>query len=1130
MSQPETWRSRQTLLPLPPASLVIDMRVDKDDMIERLKVEIADLTNEMKMQETHHWRFLADFLSFWHGQPMSTAEIHSLRRAQNTGSADQNGSTPATPGNGTATSSQADPQTNHFQTSLTGPVTPASQQASSSSIFFDDDVGLRGLSGDQPADVLKQYTDKILDEADRLRNNRTVAVSDLDPQLAGSNARDKAVRIILVTDAEQPDSLASAAAYAEQMRQFRIHRHYQHQDMMLNVTVLCLNASGEPGSTEFRELLWDESWGHFDSLIISERYRHDGVRIAGSTQTYLAELLLYVLLIVPPMPVNLPQTSASSSGQGCADDEFCFPPNTFLVGLATMEHSARWGKHLLNFKVVERSIEMLQHNCEVERERTTNVVRTWLEAWRARVRSLIPHHVPETVGGIDGINQARNVVQPPERVFTVSHFSWRLSKSTLSDIGHYLATLAATYTLLGADQQGKKVLQDALDSIPQIEQHLKAWESKDADQRKDIPLAQTQMEAQRILSHRDFFNGAQGAISRARIQLEELSRAVMTLRAQQRPIDLKARRSELERQGNNKISALAEDIQSLPRAGTLPFVRDFMAWLTLLLLLGMGVVLAFLSMAWLHHALLNTSFTPFFNDLLLYSVSPVALVFWAVLLTVLLGLLFLLGRSLLARSRSAWSVEIGFAVTLLCLYLFGWGVHASTLALITDSVSAALISWLAFLPLVGEIALIILILLVVGEALYFFWWLNHLQVARTRLVHDLNRLHQENIDAVIAFITDTLAFFMLERTELMNERGEPGTYYERLKKLNEHLQKLLLLADEKQAMVRRRLDLSFSETQPGAKLDAHGPWLNLHIRDERLDVETLADGYTRLNERLGQEMEELRELAEQLVRAMGQEQPAALEREFRERSQTQYSIRRYPQVLMATLVATAQRVSIRADTLTSIQPLIARYKALQGSFSAQLSLMKALIDTISHRLTRIMLEPMLTGSVQSSPQDIYDLSIDAFETWGQMLWENQDQELDRALAGSGVMPKLLENQENANFVKRLLALRTSLFGQSVQPGQVGDLFVLIPPSSHSQTFRQSLNLARRHMIEFPDVERLILLYIQRHLPSSSRQAQLAPAASAQNALPPGNSGQAPLAPTSQSPTSSNASAPGASGI
>lgn len=1128
MHQPDTWRVRQTALPLPPASLVIDVRVDEDDMIERLKIEIADLTNEMKTQETHHWRFLADFLSFWRVPPMGTGEIQTLRPAQNTSSTVPNNST----GSGTQTA-PPDPLTGYAQASLTGPMMSSNQQANNSTIFFDDDVGLRGLSGDQPIDVLKQYAEKIIDEADRLRNNRTVAVSDLDANLAGPNTRDKAVRIILVTDAEQPDSLASAAAYAEQMRQFRAQRQQQQQNMMLNVTVLCLNASGEAGSTELSELLWDDGWDHIDSLIISERYRHDGVRIAGSIQTYLAELLLYVLLIVPPMPVSQSPIPAAvpATNQGGMGKEFFFPPNTFLVGLATMEHSARWGKHLLNFKVVERSIEVLQQDREEERERTTNIVRNWLEGWRGKLRSLIPQQVPETITGIQGISQAINTLQTPERVFTVSHFSWRLGKSTLADIQRYLATLASTYILLEPAHQGKKILQDALDSLPLVEQQLKAWESKDADQRKEIPLAQIQLEAQQILSHRDFFNGAHGALSRAKIQLEELSRAVLTMRGNLRPVDLKARHAELERQGNAKIAALADDINSLPRAGTVPIVHSIMAWFTLFLLLALGVVLAFTGMAWLHHALLNTAFTPIFDDLLLYSLSPVALIFWAVLLAVVLGLILFAGRHLLDKNRSAWNVEIGFALILLGLAIFGWLVRVSTLALVSDAVSAALLGWLSFFPLVGEIALALLILLVVGEICYFIWWFNHLQVTRDRIVHELNALHQENITAVTSFIADNIALFLLARTELMNERGEPGKYYERLKKLSEHFRELLRLAGERQAMVRRRLGLSFSETQPGAKMDAQGPWLNLRIRDERLDVETLADGYTRLNERLGQEMAELRELAEQLVRAMGQEQPAALEKEFRERSQAQYSIRRYPQVLMATLVATAQRISIRADTLTSIQPLVVRYKSLEGSFAHQLYLMKALIDTISHRLTRIMLEPMLEGSIQSSQQDIYKLSIDAFETWGQMLWENQNAELDRALAGTGVMPKLLEGQDNATFVKRLLALRTSLFGQSVQPGQSGDLFVLIPPSSQSQAFRQSLNVSRRHMVEFPDVERLILLYIQHHLPSSSAQAQLAaPANAAQQALPTATSGQALLLPANQNPLPPNTAGQGNSGV
>ncbi len=1083
MYQLETWRARQAVLPLPPATLVIDLRVDEDDMIERLKIEIADLTNEMKTQETHHWRFLADFLAFWRIQPMVTGEIKTLRPQP-----EEQAVVPPDPqGNGAATNGVT-PPVDKSQPGLTGPIPSSAQHLNNSAIFFESDEGLTGLSGDQPMDVLKQYTEKIIDEADRLRNNRTVAIADLDPNLSGPGMRDKTVRIILVTDAEQPDSLASVAAYAEQLRQFRTQRQHSGPEMMVNLTVLCLNASGNSGNSELSELLWDDRWDHIDSLIISERYRHDGVRISGSIQTYLAELLLYVLLIVPPVPVSsatsavFPTPLPAAPPANASEKEIAYPPGTFLVGLATMEHSARWGKHLLNFKVVERAIEVLQQDCEEERERTGNIAKAWLNRWCGVLKSCIPRDIPPTIVGMRGITRAEDAIQNPQQVFTVNNFSWSLSRTTMTDLQRYLDSLASTYILQGPTQGGSKVLQEALDSIPQLEQQLKAWESKEPEQRKEIPLARAQMEAQHVLSERDFFTGAHGAISRSKIQLEEINRAAGLFRNALRPVNLKERHAELERRGKAEIEALNTDIQSIPRMATLSIPRGLMNWLTLLLCLGMGIVLAFVAMGWLHRLLLNTGITPLFNDLLLYSISPLALIFWGIIIALLLvGLLFF-SRSVFDGQRSAWSVEIGFVVTLFFVAIFGWVISFSLTNLnqVTDPISAELLGWLYFVPTVAVIAIVLIALIVVGEFCYFLWWLNHLQESRRQIVEHLNTLHRANIDAVSTSIADAIALFLLVRTELISAKGEPGKYYERLKKLSDHLKDILILAGDRQAMVRRRLGLSFSETQPGTKIDPQGPWLNLRIRDERLDVETLADGYSRLNERLGQEIEELRDLAEQLVRAMGQEQPATLEKEFRERAQTQYAVRRYPQVLMTTLVATAQRISIQADTLTSIQPLILRYRTLENSFANQLYQMKALIDTISYRLSRIMLQPVMEGQLQASRQDVYKLSIDAFETWGQMLWENQDQELDRALARTGVMPKLLDSQDNAAFVKRLLALRTSLFGQSVQPGQVGDLLVLVPPSPQSSMFRQSLGLSRRHMVEFPDVERLILLYVQRY--------------------------------------------------
>ena len=59
--------------------------------------------------------------------------------------------------------------------------------------------------------------------------------------------------------------------------------------------------------------------------------------------------------------------------------------------------------------------------------------------------------------------------------------------------------------------------------------------------------------------------------------------------------------------------------------------------------------------------------------------------------------------------------------------------------------------------------------------------------------------------------------------------------------------------------------------------------------------------------------------------------------------------------------------------------------------------------------------------------------------------------------------------------------RTSLFGRNTQPGQLGALYLLIPPSSQTHQFSQDLNLPKRHIIDFPDVERLLLLYIQHYV-------------------------------------------------
>ena len=47
---------QQSSLPLPSATLVIDVRGVGEDVVEMLKIEVENLSSEMKLQNVRHWR------------------------------------------------------------------------------------------------------------------------------------------------------------------------------------------------------------------------------------------------------------------------------------------------------------------------------------------------------------------------------------------------------------------------------------------------------------------------------------------------------------------------------------------------------------------------------------------------------------------------------------------------------------------------------------------------------------------------------------------------------------------------------------------------------------------------------------------------------------------------------------------------------------------------------------------------------------------------------------------------------------------------------------------------------------------------------------------------------------------
>src|SRR6266566_366461 len=358
MNMIEVSLAQRGSLPLPSAALVIDMRgVEDDDVIERLRIEITDLTSEMKIFEINHWRFLTEFLSFRAIAPLSLEDIETIYSQQ------KSPSKPALP---KSKVNGASPKTT--QPGLTGRVDPA-KKSSAPSPFETDGSGL--ASDEQPSDVFHQHIEELAQEINRIRNNRIAAVTDLKKSgIPGRSIRDATVRVIFLTEANDQESLVSVAAYAAKLKEHFGKLERESHQPMVSTTVLCLNMSGEAGPPTdlIYGLRWDNDWKHIDSLLISEQFREDAALIEGTMQTYLAELLLYVLLIIPPLTVSPAPDSESQPVALLEEAEVTsskgkwihLPAASYLVGMAAIEHSARWGRRWINYGIAARAIEILQ--------------------------------------------------------------------------------------------------------------------------------------------------------------------------------------------------------------------------------------------------------------------------------------------------------------------------------------------------------------------------------------------------------------------------------------------------------------------------------------------------------------------------------------------------------------------------------------------------------------------------------------------------------------------------------------------------------------------------------------------------------------------------------------------------
>jgi hypothetical protein len=1098
MNMIEVNLAQRGTLPLPSAALVIDMRgITGDDVIDRLRIEIADLANEMKLHEVNHWRYLTEFLSFRQFTPLHSEEVEAII-AQDQSASD------ATAVNG----SGGDIHKKRPGSARDKEEKRTTLFSSESAEFADDG---------KPSDVFQQHIEELIQETNRVRNNRIAAVNDLNKAgIPGRNMPDATTRVIFLTEANNRESLSSASAYAAKLKEHFVKLERKHHQHLISTTVMCLNASGEEGppSDLIYGLLWNGKWEHIDSILLSEQYREDAALIEGAMQAYLAELLLYVLLIIPPLtlsvsapaeeePQSVPLLEAPDGSAPLKGNWVHLPDATYLVGLATIEHSTRWGRRWINYSLVNQATKLLMDRApgeDLERKRQRNIVDTWLKNWFQRIEQAIPDKIPGNIAALKAFSNAQAIAQPRMEIFTSRRFSFTISETTIKDLQAYLTDMTDTYASaqvgqtrtyrVKPDADDQATLQDAVDSIPQIERRIREWEDRDTSLRKNTPLLDAQLDAQYVLSNPNFFLGARGSIPRARMQLREMGNAISENKNMHdnNPLDLTTRKEELGKRGKKLIDDLEDHTHGFPLlAGRFGLAGLFVALILILAFFLIGFV-AIIGFAWVSQLL------PVTDPILVFGASFFAYIFWIVVLLLDIGAVVAIRNALFKnKERSPLSIESIFLLVLILIAACGFLLYLSSTAFTSDQAfnSLAMVNWITpFIHGMSIICLTIAIIIALLEIAYFLWWSDRLLTDRKQVVSELQNIYQQDVADVRFFIAETIGLQLLYYAGLTDRKGGPGSYYNRIDLLYKRFGEIEREADHQQRLAARRLSMSISELQPGAAINADGTWLNLKIREEWLDVNALADSFKGLKERMGKEDSELGDLAEILLSIMGEVTPIEVERQFREKIAASSEIR-YIRAFMTALVATTLRFSIAPQSISSIDPLIERYENLDSQYVHRLPGLSILIDTLSKKVREATVQPLLdededsdTQKPDNSPETLRANSIlatNALALWEQTLWENMDSKLPNILARSGVLAKLMESEEyDARAVMRRLQARTALFGRSASSDHPGEFRLILSPSAHSRTFRQSLGIPSRLIIDFPDIERLLLLYIQRY--------------------------------------------------
>lgn len=1066
-------------IPLPTAVLLIDTRRQdamgmhgtsgqdeySDDIVNgetsgyilrTLRHDINSLYRETHMDQLLKWRYLTAIIAYRSFGPLEAHELSSSDESENMD--DEPTKLPQLPVTNPQSSAANGNKTSKVKQTIMGPIQP---QHGPRNLFPGssptDNHEQHENNGHMPDGQLQKNLDEILELCNVLGARRFNATSDLGTKgHAGLTRSDGTVRLMLLADAQDENSLATAAAYAAHLHE-KVTQDNSHPIVTM---IVCLNHKNTAGSTKLLldTLSWqgDYSWSHIGSCILLEDRTEGGTSLNKETLEEHVEFLLYLLVLTDPEELRRDYLLPKMPLPPRTDATYYHLPiqKCFSVGLSSFTYSVRLGRSLLNHRLAQYVTQELMAGVPTSDAATTHIVKQWLEEQKISVQEAIPEHVADKFPQLTALTRAKAATKKPEQAFPARSPSLHLGQRALTALERYENELEATY-IPGSSQQAS--LQDAIMAEQFISDQMLRWQASEGN-----PLTQVLTNARRVLSDSRFFVDTRGAVTRAKHQLTKIAEeATKQYTAHQGVVlDAKDARDTLRKQYEQQRADLETINDRFPFLTR--YLRVPMQIITLLVWLLIAFVAGVVGLAWLHDLVLTyapTTATLLDTPLFHIPYLSVFTIITIVMLLIFVGVAILVcKRIFMGRNSSSLSIELALLISLITCSVFALVVSNSLVSLVNDPTAVGLIAFVSWFSGVWFVAAFLAVLILLIEGVYFWKWQSDLRKECLASIEALNEQHLQYVQKVKQYLAEALLFSLLQRAELIDAiRKGRGHYYAALEQLQTLLNNVQMHSEEEYEMAHEHL----------RRITDNGPFSKkLYLRQELLDIPTLESGAKILQEQLHHDGT-FKEFVHILLCIPNTETTQAILNDREEHPdaemlvlQEEDSYHYKAQLLLSVTAASALELAlIQTPTIApDIRVLEERFEELDYHY--RYDLMKSLLERIKQRYSAHI-------SKRSAEMDTL-LGEDAVTAWVQVLWE-QYEPLRTQLVSEGVVTRMERLGYKAQTVIEILNIRATIVGRPMRVGQQAVAYPFLFPQEKELQLLREMNIAGR-CLPFPDRE------------------------------------------------------------